>query len=289
MRKLGLLLATMGILSVGAYAAPKLEVTSIGQELEYEHENDANKSDIKLFTTVNLKYDDWTFAIQGGKFWLDGNGREDAKGNKSKKGLSSNNGRLQLDVWKSINSNIKLGYRYRGEKDMDRHYARYAYQKDLFRSSADVWFESKNGHGNNQIRMELFPVGVQYKGFGAKWFFAYNRTIDPAKDGQKSSYENQIRLYAPLYSNDRFSLSTEGRFTIHADKDMKNGAGYNYYKNFGRTRIYLRGNYKVTENFGLFGYYGYEFRSFKTKDGGSKPKAGDKNYQDIGLGWTYTF
>lgn len=63
MRKLGLLLATMGILSVGAYAAPKLEVTSIGQELEYEHENDANKSDIKLFTTVNLKYDDWTFAI----------------------------------------------------------------------------------------------------------------------------------------------------------------------------------------------------------------------------------
>ena len=283
MKKLGLLLATMGIISMGAYAAPKLEVTSIGQELEYEHENDANKSDIKLFTTVNLKYDDWTFSIQGGKFWL--NGTSSAE----KKGLSSNGGRFQFDVWKPVTSNLKLGYRYRGEKDMDRHYARYAYQQNWFSSAADIWFESKNGSDNNQIRMELFPVGVQYKGFAAKWFVAYDRTIDAAENGQKSYYEHQIRLYAPLYSNDRFSLSTEGRFTLHSGKDMENGAGYNYYKNFGRTRIYLRGNYKVTENFGLFGYYGYEFRSFKTKDGGSKPTVGDKNYQDIGLGWTYTF
>ena len=253
MKKLGLLLATMGIISMGAYAAPKLEVTSIGQELEYEHLNSAATSDIKLFTTVNLKYDDWTFSIQGGKFWL--NGTSSAE----KKGLSSNGGRFQFDVWKPVTSNLKLGYRYRGEKDMDRHYARYAYQQNWFSSAADIWFESKNGSDNNQIRMELFPVGVQYKGFAAKWFVAYDRTIDAAENGQKSYYEHQIRLYAPLYSNDRFSLSTEGRFTLHSGKDMENGAGYNYYKNFGRTRIYLRGNYKVSENFGLFGYYGYEF------------------------------
>ena len=79
MKKLGLLLATMGIISMGAYAAPKLEVTSIGQELQYEHLNSAATSDIKLFTTVNLKYDDWTFSIQGGKFWLNGTSSAEKK------------------------------------------------------------------------------------------------------------------------------------------------------------------------------------------------------------------
>ena len=65
---------------------------------------------------------------------------------------------------------LKLGYMFRGEKDFDRHYARYSYKDGWFLSSADVWYQSNNGPKNNQIRMELFPLGVTYKGITAKWF-----------------------------------------------------------------------------------------------------------------------
>ncbi|WP_410208043.1 hypothetical protein [Fusobacterium sp.] len=282
MKRLALLLLAIGAVSTTAFAG-KLEVTGINQELEYEHVNSGKQNDITFTTTVNLKYDDWTFGIQGGKFWI--YGTEGAP----KKGLSSNNGRLQLDVWKSITPEFKLGYRFRGQKDMDRHYVRYDYSKDWFLSSADIWYESNNGPENNQIKMELFPLGVTYNGFTAKWFVNYNRHIKSADNGEKSYYEHQIRLYAPLYSYDAFALTAEGRFTLASGKTVKDNAPYSYYKNFGRTRLYLRGNYKVTDNFSLYGYYGYEFRSFKTKNGGSKPETGDKAYHDVGIGWNYTF
>ena len=165
------------------------------------------------------------------------------------------------------------------------------YKDGWFLSSADVWYQSNNGPKNNQIRMELFPLGVTYKGITAKWFVAYNRYIDGgmSKKSEKSSYEHQIRLYAPLYSNDVFSLSTEGRFTIHSGKTVENHVGYSYYKDFGRTRLYLKVNYKVSENFSVFGQYGYEFRDFKVKNNGEKPKTGDKNYQTAAIGWNYKF
>lgn len=283
MKKLALLLAAMGVISAAAFAG-SLQVTGINQELEYEHENAVSENDVTFTTTVNMKYDDWSFAIQGGKFWKYG-----TKG-APKKGLSSNNGRLQLDVWKSLTPEFKLGYRFRGQKDMDRHYVRYAYAHDWFLSSADIWLQSDNGVNNNQIRMELFPLGATYKGFTAKWFVAYDKKIKshPA-DHIKSYYEHQIRLYAPIYSDDAFGLSAEGRFTLASGKTVEDHAGYNYYKNFGRTRLYLKGNYKVTDSFSVYGYYGYEFRSFKTKNGGTKPATGDKNYHDVGIGWNYTF
>lgn len=283
MKRLALLLLAIGAVSTTAFAG-KLEVTGINQELEYEHVNSGKQNDITFTTTVNLKYDDWTFGIQGGKFWKYGtNGAP-------KKGLSSNNGRLQLDVWKSITPEFKLGYRYRGQKDMDRHYVRYTYNHDWFLSSADVWFQSDNKPNNNQIRMELFPLGATYNGFTAKWFVAYDKSIksNPTND-VKSYYEHQIRLYAPIYSDDTFSLNAEGRFTLASGKTVKDHAPYNYYKNFGRTRLYLKGSYKVTDSFSVYGYYGYEFRSFKTKNGGSKPAVGDKSYHDVGIGWNYTF
>ena len=299
MKRLALLLAAMGVVSAAAFAG-SLQVTGINQELEYEHVNKGKANDVTLTTTVDMKYDDWAFSIQGGKFWLYG-----TKG-AAKKGLSSNNGRLQLDVWNSLTPEFKLGYRFRGQKDFDRHYVRYAYGHDWFLSSADVWYESANGAKNNQMRMELFPLGATYKGFTAKWFVQYDKTIknpgqvvNPGKDDdgdgkQKSYFETQIRLYAPIYSDDAFSLSAEGRFTLAArakytDKANGDKQGYAVYKDFGRTRLYLKGNYKVTDAFSVYGYYGYEFRSFKTKDGGAKPATGDKNYHDVGIGWNYTF
>ena len=58
MKRLALLLAAMGIVSVGAMAeAPTLKVTSIGQEIEIENENgNQTFDDVWLWTNVNLEY-----------------------------------------------------------------------------------------------------------------------------------------------------------------------------------------------------------------------------------------
>ena len=287
MKKLALLLAAMGVVSAAAFAG-SLQVTGINQELEYEHNNHGKANDVTLTTTVDMKYDDWSFAIQGGKFWKYGTKGAD------KKGLSSNNGRLQLDVWKSITPEFKLGYRFRGQKDFDRHYIRYDYAHDWFTSSADIWYASVNEHNNNNVEMELFPLGVQYNGFAAKWFVNYKKNIKSnPKDGVKSYYEHQIRLYAPIYSDDAFALSAEGRFTLVSDSKVKDNAPYRRYKDFGRTRLYLKANYKVTDAFSVYGTYGYEFRSFKYKNGATKNDAdfyvGNKSYHDVTVGWNYTF
>lgn len=283
MKRLALLLAAMGVVSAAAFAG-ELQITNVGQKLEYEHENHATTSDAKLFTNVGLKYEDWTFGIEAGKFWKYGTKTA------AKKGLSSNNGRLQLDVWKSLTPEFKLGYRFRGEKDVDKHYIRYDYAHDWFTSSADIWYASVNEHNNNNVEMELFPLGVKYNGFAAKWFVNYGKNIksNPANH-VKSFYEHQIRLYAPVYSDDAFALSAEGRFTLAAGKSVKDNAPYSYYKNFGRTRLILNASYKVTDSFSVYGFYGYEFRSFKTKNEGTKPAVGDKSYHDVGIGWNYTF
>lgn len=183
---------------------------------------------------------------------------------------------------------------------MDRHYVRYDYNKDWFLSSADIWYESNNGEKNNQVKMELFPLGATYNGFTAKLFLGYDKATEnpgqtPNGDGKlKSRFETQIRLYAPIYTYDAFSLTAEGRFTLaetakYTHKSNGEKMGYSVYKNFGRTRLYLRGNYKVSDNFSVYGYYGYEFRSLETKDGGIKPEIGDKSYHDVGIGWNYTF
>ena len=285
MKKLALLLAAMGVISAAAFAG-SLQVTGINQELEYEHENAVSENDVTFTTTVNMKYDDWSFGIQGGKMWQYGTKGAD------KKGLSSNNGRLQLDVWKSITPEFKLGYRFRGQKNMDRHYVRYTYAQDWFTSAADIWFESTNDSNNNKIKMELFPIGVKYNGFTAKWFVNYVRNIKSVESGEKSYYEHQIRVHAPIYSDDALSLGIDGRFTLAAGKSVKGGEEYRHYKNFGRTRLDLVAGYKVTESFDVYGKYGYEFRSMKYKNGGSEEtmgKAKAKSYQHVVLGWNYTF
>ena len=81
----------------------------------------------------------------------------------------------------------------------------------------------------------------------------------------KEYFEHQIRAYATLYKGERLTLTTEGRFTISAENDYE-GVGetaYRHYDDFGRNRLYLGADYKVTENLNVYGKYGYEFRDWK--------------------------
>ena len=291
MKRLALLLAAMGIVSAAAFAeAPVLKVTSVGQEIEIEN-SDGNQDVDSIYwgTTVGLSYGDWSFGVTGAKFWsYDGDD-----------GFKSENARLQLDVWKKMNENLKLGYRLRAQDEYDRHYARWSYANDWFWSDGDVWYEATNQSGNDGVtdwvKSEVFPLGVKFGDLKVGYFLNYEFAVGSTSEGQKDEYiEHQVRVYYPVYAGEKFSLNFEGRFTISADDGYKGTEpGYRHYDDFGRTRLYLRPSYKVSDALTLWGYYGYEFKDFKYENGASRDtytgKGASDNYQDIGLGWTYTF
>lgn len=287
MKRLALLLAAMGIVSAAAFAeAPVLKVTSIGQEIEIENSDGGKDIDSIFFgNMVNLSYGDWAFGLQAGKFWsYDGHD-----------GLDSDNSRLQIDVWNKVTDNLKLGYRYRGQKNMDRHYARWDYSKDWFWSSGDVWYESNNGTpgATDNINSEFFPVGVKFGDLKVGYFVNYKENVgDIANGSVENSFEHQLRVWHPLYKGEKFFLDFEGRLTISADDDYKEKEpGYRHYDDFGRIRLYLRPTYKVSDSLTVYGYYGYEFKDYKYENGAKRSDYHDANdnYQDIGLGWNYKF
>ncbi len=306
MKRLALLLAAMGIVSVGAMAeAPTLKVTSIGQEIEIENENgNQTFDDVWLWNNVNLEYGDWQFGLTAGKQWL-----VDFDGD----GAHSDNGRLQMDVWKKVTPDLKLGTRLRLQDDYDRYYARWDYNgsNNMFFSWGDVWYESNNddsdvGRKNgtpDYIKAETLPIGVKVGPVKVGYYFQYYGALGSSEatdNHYESEMEHQIRLYAPLYQGEKLGLSFEGRFTIAEEQDWNNDgkdradkhAGYREYDSFGRTRLYVKFDYKVTESLNVYGQYAYEWRDFDYQEGDKREfyaGAGKENYQDILVGWRYTF
>lgn len=293
MRRLALLLAAMGVISVGAMAETSaLKVTNIGQELEIENVSGSTNGDIgatTFTTTVGLSYEDWLFSVQAGKMWnID-----------SDNGFDSTNGRMQFDVWNKINDNLNLGFRYRGESDNDRYYGRAEWNYGMVYGAADVWYQSVNGNGNDNLEAEIFPVGINYGAFKAAWFVNYWKSIGNTEIGDKTEYlENQIRLYADLYKGEKLTLSAEARITLTADVDYEGGKkvakspkanSVEYvYKDFGRNRFYLGASYQVTESLNVYGKYGYEFREMEIVNTGERTDS-QNYYGDFIVGWNYTF
>lgn len=290
MRKVALLLASLGIMTAAYAEQPKLTVTHVGQEIEIENQaGAADYDEVNLYNNVGLAYGDWTFALQAGKQW-EVNFEDDDYAH-------SKNHRFQMDVWKKINDDLKLGLRFRGTNSYDRYYARWDWKHGMLWSSGDVWYESKNGLHDDQVKSEFFPIGVQYGPVKVGYFINYNWTVGDVNAGQEENYfEHQIRAYATLYKGEKLTVTTEGRFTLGSDYEYKEYANgnkkeYKTYDDFGRIRVYLGGSYQVNENLSVYGNYGYEFRDWKYEDG--MTEASDlrtaKNYQDIIVGWKYTF
>ena len=71
MKRLALLLAAMGIVSVGVMAEePALKVTNFGQSIEVENvSGNSNIGETWFWNNLGMKYDDWTFSLQFGKQW----------------------------------------------------------------------------------------------------------------------------------------------------------------------------------------------------------------------------
>ena len=299
MKKLALLLTALGLVSAAAYAAPELTVTNVGQEIEIENQdhNGTDLDDVWLFNNVGLAYGDWSFGLQAGKEW-DVNLDDD---NGKNKGVKSGDSRLQLDVWKKVTDDLKLGFRYRGYDEKARYYARWDYNHGMFWSSGDVWYENVETAGKpDWWKGEIFPIGLKYGAFKVGYFIDYEKTVGTDNAGDANEYfEHQIRAYATLYKGERLTLTTEGRFTISADYDYEGKPvtagkdGYRHYDDLGRTRIYLGADYKVTENLNVYGKYGYEFRDWAFEDNaganGYKDDHTGNAYQDFVIGWKYTF
>ena len=298
MKRLALLLAAMGIVSVGAMAeAPKLEVTSVGQEIEIENQNGgASLDEVNFFQNVGLKYGDWTFGLQAGKqYSIDFDGD----------GMDSKNSRLQLDVWKKVTPDLKLGARYRGYKEKDRWYARWDYSgsENMYWSAGDVWYEATQndnaGGKYDWVKAEVFPIGVKFDNFKVGYFLNYEFAVGSLSDKEQDEYiEHQIRAYWDFYKTERLTLSFEGRFTLAADLGYKGEEDqYRHYDNFGRIRTYLGASYKVTESLTVYGKYAYEWRDYEYENGDSRENYGKytagkqsaENYQDIIVGWNYKF
>ena len=293
MKKLALLLAALGVVSAAAYAAPELTVTSVGQEIEIENEdhNGTDLDDVWLFNNVGLAYGDWSFGLQAGKQW--GVNFDDGDNGKEK-GVKSEDSRLQLDVWKKVTDDLKLGFRYRGSKTYDRYYARWDYSHGMFWTSGDVWYEANNatvGGATDWLKSEIFPVGLKYGAFKVGYFIDYRKTVGTDDVNQANEYfEHQIRAYATLYKGERLTLTTEGRFTISQEEEFNGSepATYRHYDDLGRNRIYLGADYKVSENLNVYGKYGYEFRDWKL-EGKNAEDHTQNAYQDFVIGWKYTF
>ena len=253
--------------------------------------------DVWLFNNVGLAYGDWSFGLQAGKEW-DVNLDDD---NGKNKGVKSGDSRLQLDVWKKVTDDLKLGFRYRGYDEKARYYARWDYNHGMFWSSGDVWYENVETAGKpDWWKGEIFPIGLKYGAFKVGYFIDYEKTVGTDNAGDANEYfEHQIRAYATLYKGERLTLTTEGRFTISADYDYEGKPvtagkdGYRHYDDLGRTRIYLGADYKVTENLNVYGKYGYEFRDWAFEDNaganGYKDDHTGNAYQDFVIGWKYTF
>ena len=283
MKKLALLLAALGVMSATTFAAESaLRITNVGQEVEIENESGKSNIGESVYfgTSVGLAYKDWTFGVIGAKRW-----------NVDTDDTDSITGRVVLDAWKHYD-NYKLGFRFRSEKDYDRYYARGAWNHGMLWGSADLWYESKSGTGNNDTwRGEIFPIGIQYNGIKLGWFVDAEIATGSVKKGEREeNFEHQLRFYAPLYKGEKLTLTTQIRHTLTVD-DKYNGkakADASRYEDFGRTRVYLESDYKVNEALNVYLKYGYEFRDREYVATG---KSYDKNeyFGDLIFGWNYKF
>ena len=294
MKKL-LLCGILGILSQQLIAEPILKVININQELEMENENGKQDfDDVWLWNKVNLTYGDWIFGLTAGKDWAIDLGDD---------GAHSKTGRVQLNASKKINKDLILGVAWRMEDTLDKYYGNWTYDDGVFWSYGEYWYEAQNSTNTSNpdsINIETIPLGFKYGAFKIAYYLGYYNMLGTIPtNGKESELEHHIRLFADLYKDEKWSISTEARFTFHHSFNYnEDSTPYRKYKDFGRTRLYLYTSYKASENLTLYGRYGYEWRNWSYENGDKRENYGDfstskghaaENYQNFAIGWIYTF
>lgn len=283
MKRLALLLAAMGIVTVGA-AAAELKVANFGQTVEIENTSGTKQGDIGdtwLFNNLGMTYGDWTFSIVGGKMWtLDSEG-----------GVDGSNSRVQMSAVKNY-GNYYLGVKTRFQQDYDRYHLLAGWNYGDFYGDFDVWYQSQQGEGAapDSFRYEIFPVGMKFGAFKAAWFVEGWEATGNLTDAQQESYiGHQLRFYAPLYQGEKLTLTTEYRLSLTEDANYKEKQMHPEFKDFGRHRLYVRSNYAVSESLSVFLNYGYQVSDYESVDGKGANTKSNKYWGDVEFGWNYKF
>ena len=69
--------------------------------------------------------------------------------------------------------------------------------------------------------MEIFPIGVKFGDYRVAWFIEGWKANGNLNAEQQENYiAHQLRFYAPLYTGEKFSLSTEYRLSLTEDKKI---------------------------------------------------------------------
>ena len=322
MKKLALLLGALSLVSSVAYAkevvpaveevvvveeaapvaaAPALTVTYVGQGIEIDNTSGSENigEGVHFGNSVGLAYGDWTFDLFARKTWsMD-----------TDDGIHSEGHRLQLDAWKNY-ENFALGFRYRGDSEVDSYYLRGKYNYGMFSGFADVAYRSKNGvddlgrHGgtSDAVYIETMPVAVQVGPVKVGyWFEADDIALNDHPGQREHWWRHQLRIGAPIYTGEKLSLGLEYRWQFDTDAEysnLENGDKVKYRVENSNTHVlYLSGSYAVTENLSISGYYQYDLKDFDAencKDSEYRTSAdhdidSSRYYGEFGLGWTYTF
>ena len=120
--------------------------------------------------------------------------------------------------------------------------------------------------------------------------WCWNCSGSVADGYREQNFEHQLRFYAPLYKGEKLSLNTEIRHTLTVDDKFKDEekSSASRYEDFGRTRVYLKSNYKIDDSWSVYLNYGYEFRNKEYVADGKSDE--NKNYYGVcTFGWKYNF
>lgn len=290
MKKFGLLLAILGVISSTALAGDdQLEIKKVGQELEIDNTSGGEDigEKVKFSTAVELGYKNWTFGIEGKKEWK----MDTVEGIKSKKA------KMELEVVKSFNDYLDMGVKFEGESDKDNYGFIYEYAQGFFTSEAEFTYSAVNTGEEgerDEFEIEAEPLGLQYRDFRITWYVDYVKTIgEVVESSQKYTLENQLRFYWDFYKGEKIDLTAEYRLGLNntvkfsgeksdVDEDEVE------YKNFGMNALYISADYKATENLTIYGEYGYEIYDWEYISSGKNCNSGTY-YGELTLGWKYKF
>ncbi|MDP0506378.1 MAG: hypothetical protein Q7K47_04020 [Fusobacterium sp. JB019] len=286
MKKLVVFLGALSIVS-SAYAkevmpvaevaaAPMLKVDSIGQYIEVDNDSGSSNGDIghMMFAQkVGLSYgDDWTFGLMARKGW----------DTDTSDGFGDTSSRIDLDVWRNYD-NYSLGFRWRQEtnsedSDSDRYYLRGKYHYGDFSGWADFAYQADEESADN-FYLEAIPVKYSYNNFAIGYYLEGRDTVGSTSLGEEESWsKHQVRLYAPVYSNDKLALNLEYRYQFYEDKDLDNK---DWDDENNAHIVVLSADYQVNDNLSLTSYYEYDFNKYEESD--------DDYYGEFLIGWNYQF
>lgn len=292
MKKTIFLLGAIFALSTNVFAEEvtekKFKVDKISQNMTFENRS-GGAADIAesayLTTDVFFSYGkEYTFSIRAREYWeMD-----------TDNGISGKDDRIELGAKRNFyfdNGVFGAGLKVRKQDKEDRLILDLNYKYGLLSGWATPAYSSNDG-GKDYFYLETMPLNLSLGKITVGPYWESIRGVGEDKDYKYDKVH--LRAYAPLYQGEKLSVNTEYRLGLNQKETTYDKTAKRYRTNYAVAtnldgtnyhRIYISANYKATENFDIYGYYGYEFSKWET----SKDSTRKSYYGEACLGWSYSF